>query len=163
MVALSIRHRTTYSYGRAVSLGPHRLMLRPRESRDVRLLSSSLTISPEASVTWAEDVFGNAVATAAFSAPADRLVIESVSRVELRAQAWPVFDVAGSAIQYPFRYADDDWTDLGALTATQYEDPAGRLRAWAEGFVRSRPTDTLALLKDLSFGVSGSIGYQTRV
>ena len=39
---------------------------------------------------------------------------------------------------------------------------AVQLRAWAEGFVRSRPTDTLSLLKDLSFGVSSWILYQSR-
>ena len=41
-------------------------------------------------------------------------------------------------------------------------DPAGRLRGWARAFVGSNPTDTLALLKDLSAGVSGWICYQSR-
>jgi transglutaminase-like putative cysteine protease len=36
------------------------------------------------------------------------------------------------------------------------------LRAWARAFVRGNPTDTLALLKDLSSGVSGWIAYQSR-
>ncbi len=162
MVSLTIRHRTTYRYGRPVSLGPHRLMLRPRESRDLRLTSSRLTVSPDATITWAHDVFGNAVATAVFGAPADSLVIDSVAALELSAEAWPVFDVAASAIHYPFRYSADAWTDLGALTVNQYPDPTGRLRTWAETFVRSRPTDTLSLLKDLSLGVSVCVGYQTR-
>ena len=64
MTVLNIRHRTTYRYREAVRLGPHRLMLRPRESRDVRLLSSTLETTPNASVSWTNDVFGNAVATA---------------------------------------------------------------------------------------------------
>ena len=38
----------------------------------------------------------------------------------------------------------------------QYSDPAGQLRTWARAFVRSTPTDTLALLKDLSAGVVGT-------
>jgi hypothetical protein len=54
---------------------------------------------------------------------------------------------------YPFRYSDDEWTDLGALTIQQYPDPAGRLRDWARAFVGGNPTDTLALLKDLSAGL----------
>ena len=97
-----------------------------------------------------------------FRSMADSLVIDSVAEVELDAVDWPIFDVAASAICYPFRYSDDEWTDLGALTIQQYPDPAGRLRDWARAFVRANPTDTLALLKDLSAGVAGWISYQSR-
>src|SRR5208283_1031472 len=162
LITLRIQHRTSYRYHRPVTLGPHRFMLRPRESRDLRLISSNVTVTPTAAVTWAQDVFGNAVATATFQTMADALVIDSVADLELDAVAWPVFDVAASAICYPFRYADDEWIDLGALTIQQYPDPAGRLRDWAGAFVRGNPTDTLALLKDLSAGVSGWISYQSR-
>ncbi len=162
MIVLKIHHRTSYRYRQPVSLGPHRLMLRPRESRDLRLISNDLTITPEAAVTWAHDVFGNAVAMASFQTMADALVIDSVAELQLNAAAWPIFDVAASAIFYPFRYSDDDWTDLGALTIQQYPDPAGRLRGWAQAFVGGDPTDTLALLKDLSVGVSSWIRYQSR-
>lgn len=162
MIALSIHHATTYSYSRPVRLGPHRLMLRPRESRDLRLLSSHVTVSPEATVTWAQDVSGNSVATAVFATVADRLSIVSIAELQLDAVAWPVFDIAAGAISYPFRYSDDEWTDLGALTVPQHADPAGRLGAWVRGFVRGDVTDTLALLKDLSAGVAASIGYQSR-
>ncbi|MGA7657662.1 MAG: transglutaminase domain-containing protein [Methylocella sp.] len=111
---------------------------------------------------WRHDVFGNTVATASFQTMADNLAIDSVAELQLDAAAWPVFDVAASAIFYPFRYSDDEWTDLGALTIQQYPNPAGRLRGWAQAFVVGNPTDTLALLKDLSTGVSGWIRYQSR-
>ena len=162
LITLKIHHRTTYRYREPVSLGPHRLMLRPRESRDLRLISSDVVVMPAPVVTWAHDVFGNAVATATFQTMADNLVIDSVAELQLNAAAWPVFDVAASAIIYPFRYSDDEWIDLGALTIQQYPDPAGRLRGWAQAFVGGNPTDTLALLKDLSAGVSGWICYQSR-
>jgi transglutaminase-like putative cysteine protease len=162
LIALRIRHRTSYRYRQPVSLGPHRLMLRPRESRDLRLISSDVTVTPAAMVTWAHDVSGNAVATATFQAMADNLVIDSVADLELEASAWPVFDIAASAICYPFRYSDDEWTDLGALTVPQYFDPVGRLQHWARAFVRSNPTDTLSLLKDLSAGVPAWLNYQSR-
>jgi transglutaminase-like putative cysteine protease len=162
LIKLRIHHRTIYRFRRAVRFGPHRLMLRPRESRDLRLISSNVTVTPAAVVTWAQDVYGNAVATATFQATADNLMIDSVADIELDAAAWPVFDIAASAISYPFRYSADEWTDLGALAIPQYPDAAGRLRSWARAFVRSNPTDTLALLKDLSTGVSASISYQVR-
>jgi transglutaminase-like putative cysteine protease len=159
---LKIHHTTIYRYRQPVSLGPHRLMLRPRESRDLRLISSNVAVTPAAAVTWAHDVFGNAVATATFQTMADNLVIASVAEIQLNAAAWPVFDIAASAIFYPFRYSDDEWIDLGALAIQQYPDPAGRLAGWSRAFVRANPTDTLALLKDLSAGVPGWIAYQSR-
>ena len=87
MITLKIHHRTAYRYRQPVSLGPHRLMLRPRESRDLRLVSSDVTVTPAATITWAQDVFGNAVATVAFQAMADSLVIDSVAELQLNAAA----------------------------------------------------------------------------
>jgi len=161
LISLEIRHKTTYRFNTPVTLWPHRLMLRPRESRDLRLISSHVTVTPKSVVTWAQDVFGNAVAMATFQTMASSLVIDSVAVLQLDAVAWPVFDIAASAISYPFRYSDDEWADLGAMTI-QGPDPSGRLRRWAQGFVRGSSTDTLSLLKDLSAGVSGAVRYQSR-
>jgi transglutaminase-like putative cysteine protease len=162
VTTLRIHHKTTYRFRQPVSLGPHRLMLRPRESRDLRLMSHNLAITPSAAVTWAHDVFGNTVGVTAFATMTDMLVIDSVADILLNAAAWPVFAIAASAIFYPFRYSDDEWTDLGALTILQYADPAGQLGNWARGFIRSNPTDTLSLLKDLSVGVAERVSYQSR-
>ncbi|MGY6411756.1 MAG: transglutaminase family protein [Alkalilacustris sp.] len=162
MPLLNITHRTEYRYATAVAPGPHRLMLRPRETRELRLLSFDLTVQPAATVTWAHDVAGNSIAAASFSGLTDTLAVESRMTVDLGAQAWPVFDIAASAQQYPFRYSDEDWTDLGALARPQYVDVAGRLSDWVEGFVMARPTDTLSLLQDVASGVSNRISYQSR-
>lgn len=162
MTAVKIHHRTTYHYNRLVSLRPHRLMLRPRESRELLLRATSLTIDPPATVRWAHDVAGNMVATASFATMSDHLVIDSFAEIDLSAVEWPVFDVAASAIFYPFQYDADEWTDLGALTVPQYPDPAGRLRSWGQAFIRGVPTDTLALLKDINTGVTSWITYQGR-
>jgi transglutaminase-like putative cysteine protease len=162
MPVINITHRTEYRYATAVAPGPHRLMLRPRETRELRLLSFDLIVQPAATVTWAHDVAGNSVATASFSGLTDTLAVESRMTVDLGAQAWPVFDIAASAQRYPFRYSDEDWTDLGALAHPQYVDVAGRLSDWVEGFVMARPTDTLSLLKDVAGGVSNRISYQSR-
>jgi len=162
VIRLNIHHKTTYRFRQPVSLGAHRLMLRPRESRDLRVVSSNLAVTPAATVTWAHDVAGNAVATASFGVMTDVLVFDSVAEIHLDAPAWPVFDIAFSAIEYPFLYSNDEWTDLGALAAPQHADPSGRLASWTRGFIRSNPTDTLSLLKDLSAGVSQAIAYQSR-
>lgn len=162
MTLLSIVHETLYEYRVPVHLGPHRIMMRPRETPELKLLSHDLTVSPEATLTWAQDVAGNTVATASFAAPTDSLRIESRTRLDLSAPAWPVFAIAASAIFYPFAYSAEDRADLGGLAEPQYHDETGRLTVWVEQFVMQRPTDTLSLLKDISNGISSRISYQSR-
>jgi len=162
LIKLRIHHKTSYRYGRPVSFGPHRMMLRPRESLDIRLTSCELKVTPIPSISWTEDVFGNAIATATFEAMDDSLVIENIAKLELHAMTWPVFDIADYAVSYPFLYSNDDRTDLGAMTVQQYPDPTGQLQTWAQGFVHANPTDSLALLKDISLGVCEWITYEAR-
>jgi len=159
---LKIIHCTIYRYQRPVSLGPHRLILRPRESRDLRLHSFELQVTPDATVTWANDVAGNFVATATFRVTAEQLVIRSAAMLELTAERWPVFDIGACAISYPFRYSDDDWADLGSLTVPAHIDDIGRLRSWVYAFVGGSSTDTLSLLRDVNEGVANAISYESR-
>ncbi len=121
-----------------------------------------LAITPPGSVTWANDVFGNAIASATFAAATDRLTIESRVTLEHNAVPWPLFDIAANATAFPFAYALDEVSDLGALLIPQFVDPAGRLPVWAQGFIRSAPTDTLALLKDINAAISAWVEYEAR-
>jgi transglutaminase-like putative cysteine protease len=162
MQQLTIRHETRYHYRREVAPGPHRLMLRPRESHMLRLIDHRLTMEPAADVIWANDVFGNAVATATFDAPCRDLHIVSTATLRLDVEQWPVFPVTAGAAQYPFTLAQDDMTDLGALRLQAYLDSRGRLAAWARDFVAGNPTDTLSLLKDICAGVAAAFSYEVR-
>jgi len=162
MTILHIRHDTTYRYRRPVAIGPHRLMLRPRDSHDLRLISTELICTPAASLTWSHDVFGNSLAHASFAGMSDTLHIASHIVVEQCAPAWPVFAIASFALTYPFAYSHDERVDLGALTMPQYYDPERRLKIWAEGFVAKHGTDTLALLKDINANISNWVFYQSR-
>jgi transglutaminase-like putative cysteine protease len=162
MPLLTVRHRTTYAYREKVKLAPHRLMLRPREGRELKLLTHDLSIAPDAEIIWSTDVLGNAVATATFETLSNRLTIESVAEVEVTAPPWPIYNMASGSASYPFRYSAEEWTDLGALAAPAYVDRAGRLQAWAQGFVAGPSTDTLSLLQDLNAGVFSGISYQSR-
>ena len=72
---LRIRHATTYRYTQPVSFGPHRLMLRPRDSFDLRVVDTALSISPTAELRWLHDAYGNPIAVADFSEPSDTLDI----------------------------------------------------------------------------------------
>lgn len=160
--AYNIHHTTSYRYRCPVTLGTHRLMLRPRESRDLRVISADIAVTPSAPLKWAHDVFGNAVATVSFAAPAGSLIVESQIELEHYAEPWPLFDITTSAISFPFDYSEDERLDLGALLVPQHPDPEGRLLTWVKGFVRSDPTDTLSLLKDVNAAISAWISYQSR-
>ncbi len=162
MATITIAHTTTYRYRTAVVLGPHRLMLRPRETRDLILTAFDLEITPTARIDWSHDVAGNAIAIANFDVSTETLSIRSHTTAILTAPDWPVFPIAAAATSYPFLYSAEDWTDLGVLSVPQYQDDAGRLSNWVEQFVMRRPTDTLSLLKDVSNGITAQIAYRSR-
>lgn len=162
MTRIRISHTTVYHYRNAVSLNPHRLMLRPRESRELQLVSHDLTLSPDATIAWAHDVSGNAVATASFAGRTDTLRIESNVVLDLTGNPWPIFNIAATALRFPFFYSNDDRADLGALAIQQYLDPMGRLKKWALSFARGGAPDTLELLKAISHGVSEALQYEVR-
>ncbi|GGE39458.1 transglutaminase [Agaricicola taiwanensis] len=162
MRTLTIRHNTVYRYKRPVTFGEHRLMLRPRDSHDLRLISADLILSPRASVRWIHDVFGNSVAVVIFAEPAAELKVESKLVIERYALDAPRFELDDNAHNYPFIYSADDRTDLGRTLERHYPDPKGQLEAWAQGFIASRPTDTLALLADINATIKDAFTYNTR-
>ena len=83
MPIFTIRHVTTYHYTRPVAFGEHRMMLRPRDDVDQRVLDSVLKIVPEPSqLAWETDIFGNHVAIARFKDSAAELRFESTARLD---------------------------------------------------------------------------------
>ena len=46
MPILSVRHVTTYRYRRPVAFGEHRMMLRPRDDDDQKVIEAELEITP---------------------------------------------------------------------------------------------------------------------
>ena len=150
MRILTVRHATTYRYARPVAFGQHRLMLRPRDSHDLRLVSAELTLSPPGHVRWMHDVFGNSVALVDFQSAADTLSIVSALKIERYGIEGPVFPIAPEAEFYPFIYSSSDRVDLGRLLEQHFPDPNGVLARWAEGFVTARPMRTLDLLTSMN-------------
>jgi transglutaminase-like putative cysteine protease len=162
LTILNVQHTTVYRYRRPVTLGDHRLMLRPRDSHDLRLIQTNLNLSPPATLRWSHDVFGNSITIASFAEPCAELRIESSLQLETYVVKRPAFQITPEAASYPFIYSADDRIDLGRMLERHHPDPADRLGAWARGFVRSNPTDTLALLADLNNGVAAWISYESR-
>ncbi|HZZ32910.1 MAG TPA: transglutaminase family protein [Phenylobacterium sp.] len=165
MPLVSIRHLTAYRYRNPVALGEHRMMLRPLESYDQRLISADLAIWPQPAVLRnVHDVFGNCVSIARFTGRADRLSVES--RVTLEHTPHPAFDLDGEsyAASLPFAYSPEDRPDLAQSIERRHADPTGELEAWARRFVRrAGPTSLRTLLTDMTHAIRGEFAYGTRL
>ena len=85
-----------------------------------------------------------------------------LASIQLDAVAWPVFNIAMSAISFPFQYSRDECADLGALAVPKPAEVSAGLRTWAQTIVRGNPTDTLSLLKDLNAAIPANVDYQSR-
>lgn len=163
MKILNVSHRTEYKYAQPVTFGAHRLMMRPRDSHDLRLLGTTLTISPAASVRWLHDVFGNSVAIAEFSEPASELVVES----SFQAEHYPLTEegvmLEEFARHYPFSYDASEIPDLVRTAERQYPDPDHRVDAWARRFVeQQRDGDTMAILMAMAHAIKDEFEYNSR-
>jgi transglutaminase-like putative cysteine protease len=163
----AISHVTTYRYARPVSLGQHRLMFRPRDSHDLRLHETTLTISPPAaSVRWLHDVFGNSIAIAEFSAQASELRFQSDIVLEHFGLENPEFPIEDYARTYPFSYSAEEIPDLGRTIERHYPDPDHKLDEWAKRFVvpdgNGALLETQALLEALTRGIKDGFAYAQR-
>ena len=168
MPILHIRHLTTYRYRREVGFGEHRLMMRPKESYDQRVLSASLRISPEpSSLRHMHDVFGNCVTLVRFDRRADRLSFES--RVTLEHTPVPLAGDPGEAISaagpaFPFAYGAEDMPDLLRSIERSHPDPDGVVAAWARRFLRwNGATPVLSLLTEMTRAIRADFTYAKRL
>jgi len=162
MKLLTVRHATTYRYSAPVAFGQHRLMLRPRDSHDLRLVGAELTLSPGGTMRWVHDVFGNSVALVDFTAPAAELSIVSTLAIERYALARLDFPIAPEAESYPFMHSADDRSDLGRLRERHYPDARGVVDEWARQFILETPTNTFNLLATMNAAIRGSFAYNPR-
>ena len=164
MPLLTIHHKTLYRYTHPVAFGEHRVMLRPRDSHDLRVLSSRLEIVPEpASLRWIHDVFGNSVAIATFDQRADALSFTSTATVEHNPAETFALTADDAAYFYPFSYDDEEFPDLTQFITPQYGDPNGELSAWARQFLDAGgPTPTFDILSGMTHGIRESFTYRRR-
>ena len=74
MARKRISHLTAYHYNQPVRFGPHRVMMRPREGHDVRIVNTRVELEPAATVRWLRDIEDNCVAILTFSGPRTTLL-----------------------------------------------------------------------------------------
>jgi transglutaminase-like putative cysteine protease len=164
MPLLTIHHKTEYRYARPVAFGEHRIMLRPRDGHDLRVLQSRLDIRPEPmQLRWIHDVFGNSVAIATFDERAGVLTFTSQVAVEHNPKEEFALTPDDPAYFYPFLYDPDEFPDLLQYINPQYADPDGELSAWACDFLDAEaPTPTFKILSGMTHRIREAFSYRKR-
>jgi transglutaminase-like putative cysteine protease len=159
---LTVRHRTVYHYSSLVRLGEHRMMFRPRESHDLRLVRTRLDIVPyPTDLRWLHDVFDNSVAIATFGNPTQELYFDSTVMLEHLETALPDYALEIEAQTYPFRYADDDGPELARALVRHY--PGDEVSRWAARFLSpAGSTGTMALLEAMTLSIRDEFAYARR-
>lgn len=161
MRKLEIVHRTHYLYAAPVTLGDHRLMFRPRDSHDLRLLGTSLAIDPAAQVRWVHDAFGNSIAIASFDTQTRSLEFVSRIQVERYGVSSDLLPIEDYARKLPFSYAAEEAPDLARYVERAYPDPNASVSNWARQFL-DRDGESFATLERMCIGIQGGLGYAMR-
>lgn len=164
MPLLTIRHTTEYRYRQPVAFGEHRIMMRPRESFDQRLVKAELDITPPpCELRWLHDVLGNSVAIALFDRRAKVLRVVSEMTLDHAPLERQQIDIEDYARNFPFTYAAEDMPDLLRSIERQYLDVGRVIDKWANEFLRKGgPTDTLAMLTDMATTIKQNFTYVPR-
>jgi transglutaminase-like putative cysteine protease len=167
MFALSLRHTTCYSYRTPVGFGEHRMMFRPREGVDQRVIASRLVIVPEpVELRFTQDVFGNWIGLARFDVQAESLTFDSHVVLE-HTQSFAA--EAANDIIRPLAarfdgYGEDESADLDGSIRMHFPDPDGELTRWAARFLSRRgSTDVLGALAAMTQAIRADFRYAQRL
>jgi transglutaminase-like putative cysteine protease len=167
MRTIEIVHCTRYTYSSPVKLADYRLMFRPRDSHDLRLLDTKLVIEPAAQVRWIHDPFGNSIAIASFEGETDRLQLTSTIKLEHYAAPPDPPVIEDYARKLPINYIAEEAPDLARYVERHYPDPDAAVANWSRQFLESTEgeddaTDTFAVLTRMCRGIKNSLSYSMR-
>ncbi len=164
MAVISIRHLTTYRYRKPVAFGEHRMMFRPLQAFDQRLISSQVTVSPDPEMLrHIQDVSGACIGIARFDRPSDRLAFESRVRVEHVTHA--PFELEASDLRLgagDFLYDADERPELA--TSLFRQQGGHEVEQWARRFLPANgdlPVSTV--LTDMTHAIRQEFAYALRL
>jgi len=162
MSILTVHHSTVYRYREPVGLGEHRMMFRPRASHDLRLIGTSLAITPQpAHLRWLHDPFDNSVAVATFEGTTSELRFESTVTLEHFENSLPEYPLEEKARTYPFHYSDEDFPNLVCALARHYSGES--VAEWALQFLDPSDTSvTMKILRGMTCGIRKEFSYVRR-
>ncbi len=162
MRRLVVRHITVYRYREPVELGEHRMMFRPRESHDLRIVDTRLEISPPpATLRWLHDIFDNSVAVATFTGETTELRFASTLVIDHMETPLPDYALDPEAQSFPFSYSDEDRS--GLTRGLERHSPGADVDRWAANFVpAAKSIETMALLRAMTLGIKKQFSYVRR-
>ena len=162
-VQYHITHTTSYRYKEPVTFGEHRVMFRPRDSHDLRVLATDLAVSPESQIRLIQDPHSNSVALVAPQVPATELRIVCTFTIEHAHSQNLELPLAPSAQTFPFAYSVQERFDLEHYLRPHHDDPQGQLTHWARQFIRTDgPTGTRDLLVQMNQHIRDNLRYLAR-
>lgn len=163
MTMFSVDHTTRYAYRKSVVPGLHRLMFRPRDSFDQRLLENRLVVDPApANVRWVHDAFGNCITLIQFDAPTMSVSFTTRLRVDHHPEDTPNFTIEDYATLHPFSYDAEELPDLAPFMRRHHaEDDA--VQRWLGTFATGiAPVPTGRLLMTLNEAIRDGFSYNRR-
>lgn len=166
MPVLVVRHLTRYRYAAPVRFGEHRMLLRPQETPDQRIIQARLTITPEpCELSFTFDALGNQHGVARFDIADSELCFESEVMVEQVPEAAPAGRVRRlSRAAHPHTYSRDDAAGLALALRRRHADPDGRIEAWARDFLPpAGGASALEVLIAMNAAIRRDIRYARRL
>ncbi len=162
-IRYEIVHTTVYSYSAPVTFGEHRVMFRPRDSHDLRVLATDLQVSPDAIVRLIQDPHSNSVALVQPLGLATELRIVCSFTIEHANTNNLELPLSPGAEFYPFAYSVDERFDLEHYLRPHFDDPRGELTAWARQFISTDgPTGTREMLVQMNQHIRNRFAYASR-
>ena len=162
-VRYDITHTTRYRYTEPVRFGEHRVMFRPRDSHDLRVLATDLVVSPEADVRLIQDTHSNSIALVQPLEEAAELAIVCTFTIEHVPTEVLELPLAPGAEHFPFAYTVEERFDLEHYLRPHHDDPQGELTQWARQFIRTDgPTGTRELLVAMNQHIRDHFTYAAR-
>ncbi len=158
-----IVHTTIYRYSTPVRFGLHRVMFRPRDSHDLRVLATDLQVSPKAQVRMIQDPHSNSVALVQPQGEALELRIVCAFTIEQVPAAADLLELESAAEFLPFAYSVQERFDLEHYMRPHHDDPDGELIRWAQQFLHTdQPNSTRDVLARVNAHIGKSFKYAVR-
>ncbi len=158
-----IVHTTIYRYSQPVSFGEHRVMFRPRDSHDQRVVATDLTVSPTSIISMIQDPHSNSIALVQPLESAAELKIACSFTIE-HAPSSTLLTPLSKAVEFlPFAYSPGERLDLDHYLRPHHEDPQGKLIAWTHQFLSGTgKTATRDMLAHMNRHIGQSLLYVPR-
>ncbi len=169
-IKVALEHRTTYEFGRPITVGPHVVRLRPAPHCRTPIDAYSLQVEPAGHfLNWQQDPFGNWMARLVFPEKISRLDITVGVVADLMVINPFDFFIEEYAERFPFSYEPGLAADLAPYLRPVAEgdsaDPGPLVTGWRETLppLPADGTPTVDFLAALNAAAHRDVAYSVRM